>query len=299
LNTITAGRFAGLGGFTGPMKIPLSRSTVLLFSLPGKGKSSLLQTHAGAYIINADCSSTVTPKPLATLWPGVDQKTGQLINDDGRPFILTLDDVHKKRDKLLELARNDQPRPDTVGIDSITTFATLARNYVVKNATSLGISKTPVNSFRELHGPAAWDCAYEQVVSFITDLRNAGYGVTILAHIVKEKIPLGEDKFAMGVDFTFGSGLWKRISPLVDYSCLIDQVTEAQPFPTTQKVPVGGGKFIDKEVIEYRNANAVYIDCLAPEYPGLVKTRSTFPRFKLPAIDAWAALEEHHLKHST
>lgn len=298
MNTISAGRFQGLGGFTGHMKIPLSRSTVLIFSLPGKGKSNLAQSNPDAFIFNTDLSSTVTTKPAAVMWPGIDPRTGQAVNDDSRPFILTFDHILAKKAKLLELARDDKPRPSTVVIDSITTFSALIKPYITANATTLGISNRSVAGFRELHGPAAWDAVYEQSVSFISDLRNAGYGVTILAHIVKEKIPLGDDKFAMGVDFTFGSGLWKRISPLVDYSCLIDKVPETITENKEMDIVVGPGRTTKRTVTESRTVDAVYIDVLSPEYAGLVKNRVSFPRFKIPPVDGWAALEAHHAQHS-
>lgn len=298
MNQIAAGRFQGLGGFTGHMKIPLSRSTVLIFSLPGKGKSNLVQSNRDAFIFNTDQSSTVTANPVAVIWPGVDPRTGQSINDDSRPFILAFDHILAKKAKLLELARDDKPRPATVVIDSITTFSALIKPYVTSNATTLGISSKTVTSFRELHGPAAWDAVYELCVSFISDLRNAGYGVTILAHIVKEKIPLGDEKFTMGVDFTFGAGLWKRLSPLLDYSCLIDKVPETISDKEEIDIVVGPGKTAKRTVSKDRVVDAVYIDVLAPEYQGLVKNRVSFPRFKIPAVDGWAALEAHHSQHS-
>jgi hypothetical protein len=299
MNTVAAGRYAGLGGFSGPMRIPLSRSTVLLFSLPGKGKTTLVQTNPDAFIFNCDQSSTVTAKPLALIWPGV-SPTGQPVNDDGRPFVLTYEHVLRKKDVLIQLARDNKERPATVVIDSLTTFITLVKPYVTANAKALNIWKenNPPESFRVLYGPAAYDCVYEQVTSFVADLRNAGYGVTILAHIVKEKIPLGDNKFLPSVDFTFGDGLWKRLSAVVDYSCLIDQVVEAEETVGTREVMVGPGKTQTVKHVETKNVLCSYIDCLNPEYAGISKTRSMFPRFKLPAVDSWAALEAHHAKHS-
>jgi len=285
-------KYGRLGGYTGHMIAPPERIKALILGLPGSGKSAFLQSHPGAYIFNFDLSSTVTPDPKATLWPGIDPKTGRPINESGSPIVLGWPAVQEKIALLKELAAADQPRPETVVFDSLSAWAQLLISWVPGAAVSLFLrspDKGPVDNFRALEGKAAWDAIYSIIYSTIVDLANAGYGVYVVGHVVQTKVPIGEDQFTSELDFAGGPGLWKRIFPLFELSAVVNTTPGTRDYTKTDTIANRDGttRTITRRVSEpCKNFTLTYS---MPNLSAISKSRVPIGDIRLPEQDAWAA----------
>jgi len=284
-------KWAGLGGFSGKQILDPARMCAFVFGLPGSGKSAFLQSNPDAWINNFDGSSTTAADPVATLWPGVSPESSMFIGDDGKPMVLSWEKVIEKDKLLLSLATNDKPRPITVVDDSLSTQLTLVRDFVTRKAQALGISRDPVSSWREGHGPAAWDAVYEIITNRIQAFKNAGYGVWVVGHMALEKIPIGENLFTQAFGFTFGDGLWKRLFPLFELSAAVVATDTTEEESKPEIVEVRGEKktFIRKVQVPVRRCHIV---TKRPDLKGMTKARTDFDQFLLPKTGAWAAFAE-------
>lgn len=282
-------KWGRLGGFTGPQILDPALMSAFVFGLPDSGKSAFLQSNPDAWINNFDGSSTTAADPVAVRWPGVDPSTSMMIGDDGRPMVLTYEKVMEKDKLLIELATSGQPRPKTIVDDSLSTLLPLVRDYVVRKSTSLGISKDPVENWRQLHGPAAYDAAYEIVVNRIQSLKNAGYGVWLIGHMALEKIPIGEDRFVQAFGFTFGDGLWKRLFPLFEFSACVVAEDTTEMTTTEEEIEMRPGVKVKKTRQVPNPVRKVRVVTKRHDIKGMTKSRTNFDQFELPRKGAWAA----------
>lgn len=289
-------RYGALGGHTGPMVAPPSKISAFIFGLPGDGKSNLEQSNPNAFIFNFDSSSTTTPDPRAVIFPGVNPINGRLVGDAGRDVVLTMDLVNSKIEILKELAAKDQPRPDTVVFDSLSTWIYLLVQWIPLNAKKLGIATENKDEWKYLDGRAAWDTLYTTIISTITNLRNAGYGVHVIGHIVNAKIPLNENQFVMRPELTITEGFWKRLYPLFELSALVyrDQVTES--FTEEVRDVVRDEVKISKRT-KTRSVTKHFLTVSKLELAGIAKSRVRLPeRIELPESGAWEAFEKAYIE---
>lgn len=284
-------KYGRLGGFTGHMIAPPERIKALILGLPGSGKSFFLQSHPGAFIFNFDLSSTVTPNPQATLWPGIDAATGRPVNDAGSPIVLGWPAIQEKIAILKDLAATNQPRPETIVFDSLSAWSQLLTSWIPSAAVSLFLrsaEKGPVDNFRALDGKAAWDAVYSIIHSTIVDLANAGYGVYVVGHVVQTKVPIGEDQFTAELDFAGGPGLWKRIFPLFELSAVVNTAPSTRDYVKTETIANRDGttRTITRRVSEPCKVHTLTYSM--PNLTAISKSRVPIGDIKLPEQDAWA-----------
>ena len=158
-----AQKYEGLGFTAQKMVHPPGKLFGLIVGMPGSGKSCFLQSHPGAFIINTDSTSTTNEEPQACIWPGVSE-VGQPIDVGGNPLVLTWEEVIKKKEQLIALAKENKPRPETIVVDSLGPALNLVKDHIVKKAGK--------KHWKELHGPAAWDDAYDTLLRFALEIRQ-------------------------------------------------------------------------------------------------------------------------------
>ena len=299
---IPAFKYPELGGFTGRIIQPPERITALIFGLAGVGKSALMQSCPDAFIFNLDKTSTVTDTVKARIWPNMDPKTGETLDDQGKPAPLTYEAIREKISILKQLAKSNAPRPAIIVFDSLSAWLQLLKEYIPRNAVPLALRKAedgPVEHWRQLQGQSAYDTMADMVAQTIVELQSCGYGVYIIAHIVNKRIQVTETTSTVDVELTCYSSVWKRVLHLLELSLCMTCQEEIETRTFEQVFP---GK--TQPVKTTRNVKVTkYALCYDRGMPGLVKKRiPNLPeRIVLPSIpdkadpniqhasDGWAA----------
>lgn len=229
-----AQKYAKLGGHTGPQFKQLSAVVGFIASVPKMGKTALLEGNPDAFFFNLDGSSTVNPSCKATKWPGI-KEDGTLAE------VITWEKVDAKLRVLEQLARNKDPdRPACIVFDSLSAMLESVIDYVTRNAKSLslvGNDRDAPDHFSQLNGQPAWDMVYNIITQSINRLRNTGYGVWVLGHVVNKNVILNDSLLNMP-ELTITDGFWKRLFPRFDFSGVI--VAETRPQYETIKDPRTG-----------------------------------------------------------
>lgn len=285
--TTIASKYGRLGGRVGSSVAHPAGIMALIAGVPGCGKSAFLQTHPDGYIFNLDESSTTAPKPTAARWPDVSED-GRPINDDGSPCFLDWGQVDQKVKVLLDMARKGENRPRTIILDSLTAAIRLLVKWVPSQAVALGIASENKATFKELHGPAAWDAIYTILVDTMVTLHSHGYGVYYVSHVVNAKVPLGDDQFVFRPELTVTDGFYKRIFNVFEMVAVVakEVVPVQKPDPrfpnTTKTVSVNEEKVV-----------LVTSDAKLNE---IIKYRVRIPgKVELPLGQGWAAFETAYL----
>lgn len=282
-------RWGALGGHTGSMVAPPEKITAFIFGLPGEGKSAFLQTHPDAFVFNLDTSSTTTPNPQATMFPGISGTTGQLLDDSNGAISFTYDHVRAKEDILFQLAASNSPRPSTIVYDSLSAWVALLIQWIPINAVKLGIASEPKSDWKQLHGPAAWDTLYSIITTTITKLKAAGYGVYVVGHVVNAKIPLEENRFVIKPELTITDGFWKRLYYLFELSALVFAEKASESYEDIQYSTLNGQKK-EQRIKRTREVKRHYLTVAKLELEGLAKSRVKLPeRIELPLDTGWSA----------
>lgn len=290
-------KYAGLGGHTGRVLAPISRALAFWFGLPGSGKSYLLQSIPDSYTFNLDNSDSVTPWPHTIMWPGKNPVTGQSLGDDGNPVIITHEHIMAKVQLLKQMAAENRPRPSTIIFDSLSSWNQILRDYILRNAVSIGLSKTAVTDLNQLHGPSWYGYLYDTIVKTVSELKSCGYGVHLVGHVVREKTPIGPDQYIQTMEFTMGDGLWKRLFPLLEVSLYVGSVEEPVKVEKVREVGVRGE--VKKETYTVStNERRWYAEGMRAGLEGMVKTRVPVNRILLPRENTWAAFEKAYQEAS-
>lgn len=290
--------YGDLGGHSGRMVAPLRKASSFYFGLPGEGKSALMQSMSGAYIFNLDVSSTTCPTPKALMFPGIHPVNGRPLGDAGEEIVLTYNQIDAKVTKLVEMAAANKPRPETIVFDSLSSWISLLIPWVTEHSVRLCISQDVKTDFKQLHGPSAWDEVYNTVTRTIGRLKNAGYGVAVVGHVVNAKIPLNEQQFLVRPELTITENFWKRLYPMFELSALVyaDTVTEKQT--STRTITVRGESKIETYTKEVP-VRKCFLTVEKIELAGIAKSRVTLPsRIELPKADAWGAFERAYTEAS-
>lgn len=293
---LASSRYGALGGMSGGRYVSGPSGVILgIVSFPGQGKSRLLQDNPDAFIFNLDLASTVTPGPCpATIWP-VLSPTGEILNDDGKPFQPSYDHVVQKLGILISLAKNNQPRPKTIGFDTLSAWIYWLQRWMPPNAPKLNLSREPQIDWKDLHGEAAWDWLYTHIRDTILSLKQAGYGVVVPMHVsnVKEKRKEGGNTVEItrrAVDVS--DKLWRRIKPFFEFVGYLACVNE--PVTTTRTITsVVGGRELKQTKTEVVTVPVRKIFTVDAEMNDYLKPRVGLP----PVIDlsgpnAWQAFEK-------
>lgn len=282
-------KYENLGFHAVKMVSPPGRLFGLLVGMPGVGKSCFVQSHPDAFIINTDLSSTTNDTPSACIWPGMDPEgrpcspgtSGGTI-----PMVLTWEGVLQKKKQLIEMAEKNQPRPETIIVDSLGPALALVKDYVTK--------KMGKNEWKELDGRRAWDDVYEQLVRFPAELRQHGYGFFYVCHLVNAKIPLGDDRYVIRPELTITDNFYKRLFPLFELVAAFECDMGTRTEMVQQKNADGSPGPKRPRQTKYREH---FITLNDESLAGITKCRVNLPdRIELPEADAWSFFEEQYLK---
>ena len=277
-------KYASLGFSGQHMKFPIDRLFGMISGAPNSGKSTLFQSNPDAFIFNLDVSSTVSPNPVACIWPGISPE-GQACDVDGSQFKLTWKSVIDKYRQLMDLAGSKSPRPSIVVIDSLGAIINLAKENVMKEWQK--------DSWRELDGRAGWDTVYDGILRLAFSLRNAGYGVFFSCHIINSVIQLGDDRWVEKNQLSITSGFWKRFYQYIEFSAVIHPETSfiERKEPDTTKTVQGREIRIPGKSVQEKVQQRV-LTTTDDAYEGITKSRVEIERLVIPRSDSWQALAD-------
>lgn len=292
-------RYASLG-YTDFKEVPHPLSLLwLLCGAPGTGKSNLFQSCPAAYIINTDLSATVTPGNVAaTMWPK--RLTDGGIEDPEEGLVtLNWERVRDRRDILLDMASTNYPkRPRLVVVDTMTACLPLIRDWVVRNCVDLKISRAPATHFNDLHGPAAYDAIYTELVDFAVALHNAGYGVCYVAHLNQREVDMeGGGKRIMQSLVRVTASLFERLYPIFEMVAATDIVTVTETIPGKEQTIKGSdGKILrvpaKDQTVTAKRFGLVVDGADRPKLSHILKKRVKLQGIiELPERDTWATFE--------
>jgi hypothetical protein len=274
-------------GFSGQrMQYPLNSMFGMVVGEQNTGKSYLFQSNPDAFIFNLDLSSTVIPTCAATIWPGVNAE-GRPIDVNGALIKLQWEDVLEKKKQLIQMASADQPRPKCVVFDTITPMSRMLKPWVAKQ---MGKAQ-----FSQLHGPAAYDKLFEEILQIAFDLRQAGYGVWFIAHLSKEFVQISEDSSTKQTELilNLSQGMNRRLTPAVEMIAPIccDVVTEM--VPRTKTIKLSNGTTKEQTVHDTLTAYKRKIAFSDPRFAGLIRTRTVNRMSDIPldGKSPWSAFE--------
>ena len=275
-------KYEGLGGISGMNSIsPPGKCIACVVSKYGQGKSAFFQSHARGYVINIDGTSTTCPGCPASMWPYVDSVTGNIVGDDGKPLLLTMQKIEEKIAILKRLAVDNKPRPETVFFDSYTLLVPLLQQWLTGLASK--------SNWKDLHGPAAWDDLYNWLLNTMVSLRHHGYGVVMSVHVVTEEIPIGDNKMVQVLALNAAPGFYKRIMGIFEWVGEITRRTVVTDVPD-ERFP-GTNRTVKRET------PSAFIRVNAPELEDICKFRVRIPgEVEIPLGRGWAAFEGAYKK---
>jgi hypothetical protein len=178
----------------------------MFVGLPDSGKTTILCSCDGCLLINCDGIPLPVRDPnqmKAATFPHIGSNGEHLGWDGTTPINFNWEAIVGVVTELERRVDRNLPRPDLVAVDSITSLLEHAKDFVVRKA-----GKT---DWRELHGPSAYDDAYNLVTRLATHVHSMGYGFFYTGHLVNEVIQLGDDRHKERVSLTLTPGFWKRL----------------------------------------------------------------------------------------
>lgn len=299
-----------LGGFQGEaFRCPPTQAISLIMGHGGEGKSTFVRSCKDAFIINCDCSSASTP-PKARVWPA--------IRADGTPVVLgpksgtdpqmgvplghplNWNDIREKKAILIDIANRNVPnRPKMVVLDTLDTACRLLEPWIVTEYNrTCGVGKEK-KDFADIAAFDSYPARDREIESFVYDLRQAGYGVCLIAHLVDKIITLDNTigkKTEIKDTWAITDTLFGKLHKLAEFV----GVVEMENTQTYEEVPrvdgsgkpvlVNGKPVTDKRPVKCRKC---YLSFENGAYRGSAKARDEVPlRIELPKQDGWARFEE-------
>lgn len=291
----SAVRFAQLGFASRAMSYPLTRMFGMLVGEQNCGKTYVMQSCEDAFIINCDLSGSPNPNAVSMSWPGIDPE-GNCLDVGNRPFVLTWDDVERKVDQLVQLAKTNQPRPAMIVFDTIAGMIRLLQPWV---ANSLNRS-----SFSDCDGRQAWDRLYAHIVDRVAmRLRAAGYGVWFIAHLGRSWVQIDDQRSTEAIDFTMGTGLRHRLSAIVEVIVPVVSNKTVVPRTSNQIIPLPGGKSTTRPVHTSETVTTRKFAFGDPRYSSIARARVPNPLSDIDFTDSpnpWQRLvQEYDLARGT
>lgn len=259
----------------------------------GVGKTSLYREHSGALIFNFDLHSTPKPSPKApppkcAVFPVLDAQ-GRVLDENLEPVTpLTWEHFQRKIDQLVEAAIKDQPRPETIVFDTISATVELKKQHYA--LTNLGRGKTwddfPGGNIMRSH----YGKVYDSYARLVTTLRNHGYGVHFVGHLVTSYVDVGEDgPLKKIVTHNIPDKIFGRVFAQLEFLAAIELVMEA----VVLEGKGGRPQFTDQKVPKR------YLINLSDTLKESTRCRIPLPeRIELPPHNAWQAFESAYLKAS-
>lgn len=268
------------------MTYPLERCFGLVCGEQGTGKSYCFQRNPRAAIFNTDVSGTVVPNPAAEIWPGVNNM-GQPIDALKRPLRLSWKLILEQQQKLIQLAKDNQPRPVLVVIDTLEPLIAHLKDHITESLNR--------ESFESIDSKLAWGRLQAALFPFFNELRDHGYGVWLIAHTFMKTIKVqGEaqttERVALAVAPSISDFIYRTVEMVIPIKCTSE--TESKTVPVVTKV-AGVGDVTEKKTIQvpFLKRVAAFDD---PSVFGLRRTRTLnpMPSVRLDNVpDPWAAIE--------
>lgn len=256
------------------------------------GKTSFLGSNPGALIINLDLSSTPVPSSNspglpAQFWPGLNED-GLPIDFNSSVIKLSWETLSALRSKLIEAARLNQPRPETVVIDGLTEWLNMMRR-----ATLLHFGK---ETWDEGRGDAMWEWLYGQMLLFMNDLRDAGYGLWVVAHISSELPREGSASKDVRWSLNAPPGFFKRFYGSFELALELRKTLKVTVEQEEYEVVVAG-KPTKMKRPKSVTQTFFTLNGEDPERSSLYKRRVAFPAtVTVPPTNAWALFVDEYLK---
>ena len=276
-----ASKYAGLGNAVTTGRTTPARMLGLVVGEAGCGKSFLLQSHPGAYILNLDETPAVCGTSEAVMFPtpGPD---GRSVDERGSPVVLDWAALEAKQKVLIELAKNNQPRPETVVIDTLGAAIRLLRPHIAK---IYGRER-----FTDVDGRLGWERLFDTLIEFGTTLRRHGYGVYYIAHLSRKHVPLSENQNVEEYKILISDGLYARMFPMFDIVIPITAQWDIKEITRDQEANVGG-KVVTRKVTSQEKVRRHYCSFDNPKLEGIAKVRTLSPltTIELPRDSAWQA----------
>lgn len=247
---------------------PLDKLTGVFVGERGNGKSSILQTNPDCFILNVDRTAAVVRPLQAVMWPVVDHENGNIVDESGRPIVLTFEHVQDKVKQLVALARTNDNRPACVGLDSLPGLLALGKMFLARKNNKATWNELWVQDRKW------YDRLYEMIEILGYDLRQAGYGIFWTCTLTKKVLSVSQEIQRPAVEWPFSDTFANRIFDLAD---LIMPVTVEARKVTTQGQP-------DAYLHER------YVDFTDPFTMGAAKGRNLEGKIKLERNAGWQSL---------
>lgn len=189
---------------------------------PGTGKTLIHRDNEAALNLNFDQHSTPKPAPDAAppkfaVYPQVD-KTGRSLDEKGNPFIPRMEDYYRKHEQLLIAASANQPRPKTIVIDTVMAMVPLLQSYYARVRYFNG---DDTKTWDDIPGGkitmSAYGKVYDYCRNFLFELRNAGYGVHMNAHLQTYWVTDTEGNRTPVIFHNIPDKIYDRISYRLDF----------------------------------------------------------------------------------
>ncbi len=258
----------------------------------GGGKTSLLASNPAALIFNFDLSSTPVPTAdspglPAQFWPGLNED-GQPIDFNDRVIKVNWETIKAFKDQLIKAAAENKPRPETLVIDGLTEWLNIMR------AATLAHFKK--ETWDEGRGDAMWEWLYSQMLAFMNEIREAGYGLWVIAHISAETPREGSASKDVKWSLNAPPGFFKRFYGSFELALELRKTIKATQIQETYEVMVAGKPTLMKRP---KTINETFFTLFGEdvERSNLYKRRVAFPAtVTVPPANAWALFEAEYLK---
>lgn len=292
----------GKWGISGTKMVPPCEKIFgLCVGFPNCGKTEFFSSHEGALIINCDLSSTPMSSadadpPKAQFFPGLNDD-GMPIGVDGKVVVMGWEPIEKLKAALLDAAAKDQPRPQTIILDTLNAAIHLIKQYIVKERGK--------DDWRDLDGRQAWDILYDTLIDFAMDLRRAGYGVYFVCHLVTNTVPVGEDKHVIKTELTITGNFYKRLYPMFELVMGIEKKPVVRTVMEERVIKKKDGtESVIKKPKSFNDFDYVLsVDNTDPKNEDLrriLKSRVKMPSggIPLPAGEGWSTFSQSYREHA-
>lgn len=295
-------QYASLGGYTGSLPgAPLSKVKGAIVGPPNSGKSHLIQSCPNSYILNFDTASAVGPATKALMWPARDH-LGQVLGDGGVAITPVYSHFQDKVNKLLELAKTNQPRPATIFMDSFSSALRMIKEGLQTD--------NKVTEWRDLtkvmDGRTAWDTVHERMIWVGEALHRAGYGFFYLMHVTNAKIQVGENRTVFMPELAgITENFWSKFQYGLEFVGVVRSTIEDSS--KTVEVPVSyrdsTGTMVtktDRKVVTVKERKW-YLSVNDPDFVGITRARVKKPlpdKIYLPETDPWEYLSSIYSQHT-
>lgn len=279
-NTI-ASKYASLGSAVSTGRVAPGRMLGLVVGEAGCGKSFLLQSHPGAYILNLDETPAVCSTSEAVMFPtpGPD---GRAVDENGKPIALDWAAIEAKQKVLIDLAVRNQPRPETVVIDTLGAAIRMLRPHIAK---IYGRER-----FTDVDGRLGWERLFDTLIEFGVSLRRQGYGVYYIAHLSRKHVPLSENQHVEEYKILISDGLYARMFPMFDIVIPITANWDIRELTRDQTVVIGG-KTVTRQQTSQEKVRRHFAAFDNPKLEGIAKVRTLSPlnTVELSRENAWGS----------